>query len=248
MLKLLKLVIGVALTATLVACGGGGDSTPAAPVTSNSTFDLKTAYVNYIAPRGTQGFTISGTVKGVTVTGTGTITNGDLTPATFEGKAALKKTSTATQSFTANGQTATAGAMTTYFFDSNYNVLGNTGISIDAGGAPIASTSSYGVTTFTSNPPQTVKVGDEGTLTTGAVYATANKTNLLSATTLSYVVKPDTTNTALISFIATSKDTAGNIISISTTVTRATTTGSLTFINQTAKIPTLKTDLTFTYI
>jgi len=247
MFKQLKLVASLTVTSTLVACGGGGDSGPAVPVTSTSTFDLKTAYVNYIAPRGTQGFTISGTVQGVTATGTGTITNGDLTPATFEGKAALKKTSTTTQSVTANGQTATASAMTTYFFDSNYNVLGNTGFSIDAGGAPIASTSSYGVTTFTSNISQTVKVGDEGTLTTSAVYATANKTNLLSTTTLSYVVKPDTANTALISFISTSKDTAGNT-SVSTTVTRATTTGSLTFINQTAKIPTLKTDLTLTYI
>ena len=46
MFKQLKLVASLAITATLAACGGGGDSGPTGPVASTETFAFKTTFAN----------------------------------------------------------------------------------------------------------------------------------------------------------------------------------------------------------
>jgi hypothetical protein len=72
----------------LVACGGGGGTpTASAPVASVDTFQLKTAFVNYVSDSRSLPFTIAGTSSGVSVTGNGTVTQSTLTNSTFEGLA-----------------------------------------------------------------------------------------------------------------------------------------------------------------
>jgi hypothetical protein len=230
MFKQLKLAIGLAITATLVACGGGGDSAPAPPVTSTDTFAFKTAYVNLITTSQTKAFKVSGTVAGIAVTGSGTATFGNLSSATFEGKTALSRSYTATGTASANGQTIPVNVTSTLYYDSNYNPLG---------------TASNEYAVINSTPPsipQTAKVGDTGVLYTFIRYATRSKTDLRGTNTVSYVIEPDTATTALVTIIETAKDNTGKVIASASLVFRATPTGSITLVKETA------TDFTFDII
>ena len=115
--------IGVA---TLTACGGGGGSTPAA--VSTSDYQLRQAWVNYMTLSGTQRFTVSGTLSGVAVSGSGSETDGSLVAATFEGRSALSKTIVVTGSLSGGGQTIPYGSSGVGYVDSNYMPLGQYGL------------------------------------------------------------------------------------------------------------------------
>lgn len=117
--------LSLSLLFTLSACGGGGGggATSTGPVASTETFQLRTAYVNYVTETRSLPFTVTGTSSGYSVTGSGTATQGSLTSTTFESQAALQKTTTVTGSITANGVTTPLSSSNTTYVDSNYNPL-----------------------------------------------------------------------------------------------------------------------------
>ena len=77
------------LTGFLAGCGGGGGGGNAwTPIASTEVFQLKTAWDNIVRDTGTRSFTVSGTYAGLALRGSGSITQGGLVGAVFEGVAA----------------------------------------------------------------------------------------------------------------------------------------------------------------
>lgn len=226
--------LALTLVFALSACGGGGGggSTSTAPVTSTETFQLRTAYVNYVTETRSLPFKVTGTSSGYSVSGSGTATQGALTSATFESKAAQQKTTTVTGSITANGTTSPLSSSSTDYVDSNYNPLGEIG-------------SEYSVVNSGISIPTTARVNDTGILYTSNRYTSSSKTTLLGTSTVSYVLEPDTAATALFKVISTEKDTLNKQTSVSTVTFRITAAGALTRISETYVEGT--TTLTLTY-
>jgi len=221
MFKQLKLVIGVALTATLVACGGGDDSAPAAPVASTETFALKTAYVNFVNENRVLQYTISGRTGNNEVSGSGTTYASNTTGYTFEGQQALGKIVTSTGTVSVGGKTAPFTSYQTEYYDSSYKPLGKI-------------TSEYEVVTSAVNIPDRGKVGDTGIVYTANRFQSSSKNVLFGTNTVTYTIEPDTASTAVVRWTETEKDTYGVQTDVSTVLYRITTTGSITRLSQTS--------------
>ncbi|UCH47228.1 MAG: hypothetical protein JSU95_14180 [Betaproteobacteria bacterium] len=186
-----------ALVALIVAgCGGGGGGPPppTGPVTSTLSFPLLSADTTQTA----NGFSFTLNANGdgsVLANGdcTGTI-NGTQGPAktatTFEGAPALSATRVTTINFTncfEDDVPATIAQTSILYYTTTYSPLGYqiTG-------------SEYAV--FTSGPaiPTTVMVGDAGVIGSETIYTDSTKTVIVGSQDMSFVVEPDTANTAII--------------------------------------------------
>ena len=224
------------LAALLAACGGGGggDGAPASagPVVSTDTFQLKTAYVNYINDTSTHPFKISGVAAGYSATGSGTVTQTSVTNGTFEGVAVLQKTTTVTGSFVANGAPFSIASADTSYVDSNYLAKGWSG-------------DEYAVVTSVAVIPNTAKVNDSGIWHTASRYTTSAKTTLLGTSEVSFALQADTAATALLKIIQVDRNTAGSIEMTATAAFRMTPAGALTRLSENAIAST--TNLTLTY-
>lgn len=227
----IRLWAAVSFLTVLAACGGGGGGS-SGPVTSTETFQLRTAYVSYINGSGSWPFTISGTVSGVNVTGSGTETAGSVSSATFEGQAAQAKTTTATGSFSVNGQNYPLASTSTAYVSSNYDPIGFNG-------------EEYEVVSSSVPIPATARVNDTGTWYSSTRYTTSNKTRREGTSTATFVLEPDTSSTALLKIIRIEKDTGGTVTSTTTSTFRITPAGGLSRINETILIGS--TSLTLTY-
>lgn len=105
----------------------------------------------------------------------------------------------------------------TDYYDSNYNLLGT----IDSSG-------NYGVYTTPPSIPVSVKVGDAGTIGTRKYYTDNTKNFLVSRDEISYVIEPDTANTAIVNMIDKSYDLSGILTSTEQDRSRIKADGSLT--------------------
>ncbi len=208
-----------AITLLLTACGGGGGSGSTGPVSSTETFQLRTGWVNYITDTRSLPFTLTGTVSGTPVTGSGTLTQGSLSRTVFESQNALSKTTVVTGSVSGNGQTYPLGITTTSYIDSNYNPLGSNG-------------PEYVVTTSGSTIPLTARVNDTGIWFQSVRYASSAKTSRLGTATTSFVLEPDTASTALLKIIEIEEDTYGTTTSTNTLTFRITPAGGLTRLSE----------------
>lgn len=215
----------------LAACGGGGGSNSAAPP-STATFQLRTAYISALTDTRSLGFRITGSTSGVSMTGTGTLTQGSVSSTTFERQAALVKTSTITATLSANGQSIPLGVTTVSYYDSNYNPLGLDG-------------DEYEVVSSSNPIPVTARVNDTGIWYTSVRYSDSSKTRVLGTATVSYVLEPDTASTALLKIIVIEKDLSNSLSSTSTTTFRLTSSGTLSRISET--VVEDSTSLTVTY-
>lgn len=181
----------------LAACGGGGggSATASGPVTSTLSFPLQSGYRALLANGYAANFTISGTC-----TGSGSHTVGAAnTAATFEGTSALSAASTLTMSLI--GCTlATAGATSTSYYDSNYIPRGFSSVGVN-----------YGVYLTAPFIPSTVSVGNTGTIGTETLYTNSTKAVGDGIDVSSYVVEPDTANTAIINLITRSYNAGGTL-------------------------------------
>jgi hypothetical protein len=216
--RILSLAV-TALALLLTACGGGGGSGSTAPVSSTETFQLRTAWVNYITDTRSLPFTVTGTASGTSVTGSGTLTQGSLSSTVFESRSALRKTSVITGSISGGGQTYPLGITTTSYIDSNYNPLGSSG-------------PEYVVTASGNTIPLTAQVNDTGIWYQSVRYTSSSKTSRLGTATTAFVLEPDTASTALLKIINTEKDTYGTTTSTNTVTFRMTPTGSLTRLSE----------------
>lgn len=210
-----------ACTGLLSACGGGGGGGgSSAPVTSTESFNLRAAYVNYINDSRSLPYTISGTISGYSATGSGTLTQGSLTSATFEGQAALAKVQTSTGTLYANNRTVPLAATSTSYVDSNYNALGSNG-------------AEYEVVSSSNTISSAARVNDTGIWFVTNRYTSSSKTSLLGTATTSFVLEPDTASTALLKIIEVERNTSNTVTSTSTSTFRITPGGSLTWIGET---------------
>jgi len=227
-MKSIKSLIAISTLMALTACGGGSST----PSTSTDTYQLRTAYVNYMTDTRSSPFTASGTVQGVNVTGSGSFTQGALTNTTFENQAALQKVSTVTASLNANGQTLPLSTSSTTYVDSNYNLLG-------------ASGTDYEVVSGSVTIPSTAQVNDTGVWYSSTRYATSTKATRRGTASVSYVLEPDTASSALLKLIRIEKDTTGTTTSTSTLSFRMTPGGGLTRLSESTLTST--GTLTITY-
>lgn len=234
-MKFLNTLFLIVSPILLVACGGGGGGgTPVSsgPVASVETFQVKSAYVNYVNDSRSLPFTISGTASGVSVTGSGTVTQSTLTNTTFEGLPVLQKVTTMTGKVVGNGVSVPLSTTATSYLDSNYALKGS-------------SSDEYLVVTSGGNIPATAKVNDTGNLYNANRYTTSSKTTLLGTTAVSYVLEPETASTALLKLVQVNKNTAGTVTTNSTLTFRITPAGGLTRLSESAVSGT--TSLTITY-
>ena len=221
MLKLITTIAAVGALALMTACGGGGGGGAAALVASTDTFPLMTVYTNTLTSSSSNNYTISGTVSGVAVTGSGTVTFGNLSAGTFEGAAAQQRTTTATGSIVVNGTTVPLNSSSTDWFDSNYVPKG------ESGGTD------YVVVTGTPTIPTTVRVNDTGTLYTANRYADSTKSVLSGTSSVTYVVEADTASTALLKLIIEEKNNSNATTSTSSAQVRITPAGAFTRVKET---------------
>jgi len=222
MINKFKLLTATALLSLLSACGGGGGGGTAAPVASTESFPLMTVYRNTITSSSSNNYTISGTISGVSVTGSGTVTFGNLSAGTFEGLPALQRTTTATGSAVVNGGTIPLNTSSIDWFDSNYVPKG------ESGGED------YVVIAGTPTIPTTARINDTGTLYTANRYASSTKAVLRGTSEVTYVMEADTASTALVTLINEEKNTSNVTTSTSSEQFRITPTGTFTRIKDTA--------------
>jgi hypothetical protein len=216
--KALTYALAVISFALLAACGGGGGSS--VPVASTASFPLLTVLANALQASSNT-YSISGTVNGSAVTGSGTVTRGALSAGTFEGSSAQQRTTTSTGSFIVNGQNIPLNSSGVDWYSSNYYPLGS------------SSGEDYVVVTGSAVIPTTVKVNDTAIIYTANIYSNSSKTLLRGTATMSYVVEADTETTALLTLISTEKNSVNTVISTSTQQVRITPTGIFTRIKET---------------
>lgn len=230
----IKLILATASVAMLAACGGGGGGGTPAPVASTQTFDLRAAYVAlYTTPSSNQ-FTISGTIEGTSVTGSGTATAGSVSSGTFEGLASLQRSQTISGTLSGNGQTIPLTVTSTDWTDSNYVPRGSTG-------------DEYEVVSGTPTIPTTARVSDTGMLFTAITYPDSRKLYRTGTVDVSYVVEADTETTANVKLIRTYRDTGSTITDISTATFRIGSTNRFVRLSETLVSPADQTNLTVTY-
>jgi len=226
----------VALSLLTGCGGGGGSSSSTAPATSTSTFPLATIWINYLVNSSSSSFTMSGNVNGTSVTGSGTVTNGQLTNATFEGRAALSKAMTVTGSIVANNQSIPLSSTSLRYVDTNYSLLGAS-----------SSTDYTVVTQYNNLISNSAKVNDTAILYTANMYSNANKTSLIGTFQESFVLEPETADTAILKLIDTQKNTQNSVTQVNTIAFRVTPTGGFTRLYENAIDYTSNTNLTINY-
>lgn len=226
----LKTVAAISTSALLVACGGGGggggssSGGASGPVKSTDTFQLQTAYNNYLLDSGSQTFTATGTLvqsgSSYPITGSGRTTWGTLVSSSWESAFAYSKASTVTGSATVNGNTVSLAGTSSTYVDANYNPLGNTG-------------NEYVDVISYNTIPVTAKVDYSASWYEANRYTNSSKTSKLGTRSTSITLEPDTANTAILLFIATDRDNAGSTKSVSTVKFRMTPAGVLTRLSET---------------
>lgn len=233
MLRKFTQICSLALAATLIGCGGGGGGGTTAPVASTSTFQLLAIQAASFQQSATRPFSLSGTFNGVAISGSGSITFGSMTGATFETKPALQKTTVVTASFTANGTSYPLNTTSTSYVDTNYLPLGISG-------------NEYVVVNGIANIPATALVNDTGTAFTATRYTDSTKTSQVGTATVTYALLPDTATTALLKITWVYRDNSSNVTQTDTSTSRITPTGSETPISETASY-TNGNNLTISY-
>ena len=236
MYRMLRLSLAITAFALFTGCGGGGGSggNPG-PVISTSAFNLLAASKSQAATANAQAFTVSGTINGFAIVGSGTATFGAPTSGTFEGAPALQRVQTTTGSLTVNGQTLPIASSSLSWTDNNYIPLGS------------SSTSEYQVITGTPTIPSAAHVADTGPLYTANRYANSTKATLLGTEVVTYVVEADTATTALVTIISTTKNTSGAVTSTATAQMRVTTANTFTRVKETLLDPGNASNLVITY-
>lgn len=213
--------LAAVMTSTLI-CACGGDANPDVPI------DLQQAWANYFEITGPQDFTITGTVNGFSVTGSGVETRNAKTASSFEGIAGFEKIydTTGTFSYTDQGQTFTESLDTSAaeYFDAAYAMLGR------------VTSDFYMVATSFNSDPIAAWVGDSGEIFTADVWDSAQKNVLYGTVTMTYEVLTDDSKTSVLVRLRMGTDSS---------LYRVKTTGEVSYVSATSESP--EGVLTMTY-
>lgn len=207
-----KFVMGLALAAALVACGGGGDDPPGL-TPANATFPLEAPYKAYVSGPNVYTYGISGTCGG-----SASETTSPPVEATFQGAPALVKTTTMHMAWDSCHSISgiPPGAETVVsqtFYDSNLRPLATT---VPAEGITVVFTGGAAI-------PATVKVGDSAIVSSG------------TAGSISYAVEADTETSVIVKL--TTITTISGVTTTETSSYRLTAAGALTLLRHELFMP-----------
>jgi hypothetical protein len=200
-------IVCATLTILLAGCGGGSGG--GGVVASTADFPLGAISQSVISGTTSAAFTLSGSIDGLSVVGSGTMTAGAPIASPFEeDSSALAKTSTITGTLTRRGENsrAIAEASVAYYSDS-YRYLGEESLY-------------YIVARSPGQFPVSARVSDTGEFYRAEVYGDSTKSELLGTIVATWVLEPDTASTALWKLILVFRDTSGSISSTSVTTSR----------------------------
>jgi hypothetical protein len=93
--------------------------------------------------------------------------------------------------------------------------------------------------------PQTAQVNDTGTVATTIVYADSSKATVVGTSTTTYALLPDTSATALLKIVETSKNQDGSMAGMAVSTYRMTPAGALTHLTEEMTAGTVTLTLTF---
>ncbi|MEO6897597.1 MAG: hypothetical protein ABI218_13215 [Caldimonas sp.] len=175
------------LVMSLAGCGGGGSTTPSAPVASTASFPLQNGYRALVLSAETYNFSISGSCAGTAAESVTAAT----TTVSFEGAPALQSTVsqqlTRTNCTPANLTTST----TTYLDPVTYLPVGS-----------FTPGAEYVVVQGKPAPlPASVKVGDNAAVVGFNVYSDSSKSKLLGTRSATFTITADTESTATLTII-----------------------------------------------
>lgn len=214
--SLLTYTKALALTmifSSLSGCGGGGDS---GPVTSTTSFPFRSALGAMVTNGFSKNYTISGSGCGTAIyTASPAIGGSTLGTQTNLFEVAETLAITATNCSGAPGSTNVSTSKTTYY-TANYYLAGD------------YSASQYGVFPITYANSPSVMVGDTGNLGTENTYSDTSMAVLTSTTEHTYIVEPDTPNTAIINMVDKSFDSSHVLKNTAQSRYRISTSGPLT--------------------
>jgi hypothetical protein len=198
-IRTLKLTfVGCFAMITLTSCGDGETSAPAGQVISTQSFPLQIAMKTSIERGSSTNFAASVIVSAGICRGASNIDVSTPVPATFEGVSGVSAANTVTTNYVNCYPTSIIGTATDYY-DTNYVPLGR----VFAG-------SDYRVYQSRPTLPGYVKVGDKGTIGTQDNFTDSTKNEITGQHDISYVVEPDTANTAIFNII--DKSYSGGIL------------------------------------
>lgn len=221
-----KILGAMALTMLLGACGGGGGDGGSSG-NSNSTsapqdvsVPLQTAVANEVNNGITVNFSITGTVGGTAVTGSGSLNDAKAVAGMFNGAAVLTTTETLSGTVMANGVSQQFSTMRTIF--RNPATFAEVAENI---GGPVVIFPAY---VF----PSTVKAGDSGTLVTGTVFSDSSMTTKTGSVVRAFSVAADTSTTLLVTFTESDFDTNNVKLADDQTTLRVDTSGNIQFVSE----------------
>jgi hypothetical protein len=225
------------LAALTSACGGGGsggsNSAISNAVASTQEFLVRGAWSDLLALKGSKPFSIQVNSAGSVGTGTGTASFSGIATSSFFGDAAIASSMTITGSYMLNGRTNNFSSIKTTYVQPDTLPLG-----------VIDDSESIVHDLVSRNIPLKAKVGDTGTMFILHNYSRytkptnfipdplSNYSNKLGTTTVTYVLEPDTANTAILKFISYERNTAGAQVGLSTTTLRITPSGAATYLSE----------------
>lgn len=232
-MTILKSHVVVFVLAVLVtSCGGGGAGTgnnvsndPA--VASTLSFPLQKGLRGLSEFSNSVDYSISGTCSGVS-----TASSGDAVPSSFEGASAVAATSTVSFFFN-NCSPASSVSTGTGYFDANFNPLGILG-----------GNGEYGVYVAPVMVPETVMVGDSGTLGVMQLYRDSTKTTLAGQDELAYVVEANDADSAVVDVVTRSYDTNNVLMMTSHDRYRIAASGAMVPLYTTVTTPSINLRLT----
>lgn len=193
-------VVGNTTYNNVIVTVGSVISIGTAQATDPNTFNLNAINTALTINPFTSSFSLSGTVKNLPITGTGTLTIGRLSATTFEGKSAFVSTGVISMTLKLNGQTVTTGSSVQEYFDTNYLPLGSAG-------------NEYSVVTSMNPIPTAARINDAGIFYTTNVYTSNTKSVLIGSETISYAITAETDSTAILTLTKVRKSPNGGFLS-----------------------------------
>ena len=186
-------MIALAFPIVATACGGGGGDNSSAAVKSTLAFPVAQAVANFVATSHHIDFKVSGSIRGSSATGSGSLSYELPVATTFEGQPALEQTVTDSGIVTENGNSKPYAASARAYYTTNYQQIG-----ADVSGA------SYCVAQNKLTYPASAKVGDTGTLGRSDCYQDNTKALKIGSTVHTYVIEADSSISVLVNQITNS--------------------------------------------
>lgn len=197
----MKKLFSVALLAIfcLAGCGGGSGSNGPTVVVSTLAFPLQSAYTALIRRGYSKNYVVDGTCSGSAIESALAATTAPL-GVQFEGtQAALVADSRLTLLFAdCTPIPSPVTLFSTSYWDSNFVPLGET---VPGG--------DYSVFLTPPTFPESVRVGTSGILGRLNNYSNASKTVFTGHTDISFVIEPESADTAIVNLIAKDYDSSG---------------------------------------